>query len=68
MDLPVNFSTPESVEQSIEKVKQQAGDGEARALNNAMGYVLDYDLSLGSDKEKMYKKLNGSTPMKSSRR
>lgn len=62
MDLPVNFSTPEDIEKSIEKVKQEAGDGKARALKNAMAYVLYYDLSLGNDKEKMYKKLNGSTP------
>lgn len=62
MDLPVNFSTPEDIEKSIEKVKQEAGDGKARTLKNAMKYVLYYDLSLGNDKEKMYKKLNGSTP------
>jgi hypothetical protein len=27
-----------------------------------MGYILAYDLSLGRDQEKMYKKLNGRTP------
>ena len=62
MDLPVNFTTPEDVEKSIEKVRQEAGDAEARDLTNAMGYILAYDLSVGHDKEKMYKKLNGRTP------
>jgi len=62
MDMPVNFSTPEDVEKSIEAVRQQAGETAARDLNNALGYILAYDLSLARDKEKMYKKLNGRTP------
>lgn len=62
MDMPVNFSTPEDVEKSIEKVRQEAGETEALRLTNALGYILAYDLSLGRDKEKMYKKLDGRTP------
>jgi len=62
MDMPVNFSTPEDVEKSMEAVRQQAGEAAARDLTNAMGYILAYDLSLGRDQEKMYKKLNGRTP------
>lgn len=62
MDQPVDFSTPEAVEESIERVRQEAGEDEARHLQNALGYILAYDLSLGRDKEKMYKKLNGRTP------
>ena len=62
MDMPVNFSTPEDVDKSIEKVRQEAGEAEALRLKNALGYILAYDLSLGRNKEKMYKKLNGRTP------
>ena len=62
MDMPVNFSTPEDVEKSIEKVRQEAGEAEALKLTNALGYILAYDLSLGRDKQKMYKKLDGRTP------
>ncbi|MBT8074544.1 MAG: hypothetical protein HKP21_12650 [Xanthomonadales bacterium] len=62
MDQPVDFSTPEAVEESIDRVRQEAGEDEARHLKNALGYILAYDLSLGRDKEKMYKKLNGRTP------
>jgi len=62
MDKPVNFSTPEDVEKSIEAVRLGAGDLAARDLNNALKYILFYDLSLRQDKEKMYQKLNGSTP------
>ena len=62
MDLPVDFSTPEKVEESIEKVREQAGDDEARELSYALGYILAYDLSVGGKREKMYKKLDGRTP------
>ena len=62
MDTPVNFSTPEDVEKSMDLVREQAGEAQARQLSNALGYILAYDLSLGRDKEKMYKKLNGRTP------
>lgn len=62
MDKPVNFSTPEDVEKSIEAVRQQAGETQARDLKNALGYILAYDLSIGRNKEKMYQKLNGRTP------
>ena len=62
MDLPVDFSSPEKVEESIEKVREQAGDDAARNLSNALGYILAYDLSVGGNKEKMYKKFNGRTP------
>jgi len=62
MDKPVNFSTPEDVDKSIEAVRLEAGDKAARDLNNALKYILAYDLSLRRDKEKMYQKLNGRTP------
>lgn len=62
MDQPVNFSTPEDVENSLQKVRDQAGDTAYTNVNNAMKYVLYYDLSLKNNKEKMYKKLNGKTP------
>ncbi len=62
MDQPVNFSTPEDVEKSLQKVRDQAGDKAYKNLDNAMRYILYYDLGLKNNKEKMYKKLNGKTP------
>jgi hypothetical protein len=62
MDQPVNFSTPEDVEKSLQKVRDEAGDKAYKNLDNAMKYVLYYDLSLKNNKEEMYKKLNGKTP------
>ena len=62
MDTPVNFSTPEDVENVMDLVRTQAGEAQASRLSNALRYILNYDPSLGRDKEKMYKKLNGRTP------
>ena len=62
MDQPVDFSTPEKVEKSIQKVCDQESETACKNLKNAMQYILMYDLSVGNDKDKMYKKLDGTTP------
>lgn len=62
MDQPVDFSTPENVEISLQKVKDQEGEQIYKTLNSAMQYILFYDLSMRNDKEKLYKALDGSTP------
>ena len=62
MDQPVNFSTPDEVEKSLQKVREQEGDIAYSTLNNAMKYILYYDLSLGGKKENLYGKLDGKTP------
>jgi len=62
MDQPLDFSTPENAEKSLQKVKEQEGEKAYKTLNSAMQYVLLYDLSIGHNKEKLYKKLDGSTP------
>ena len=62
MDQPVDFSTPENVEKSLQKVKEQEGAKAYETLNGAMQYILFYDLRISSDKEKLHKALDGSTP------
>jgi hypothetical protein len=62
MDQPVDFTTPEKVQKSLQAVRAQAGDAAARDLKNALQYILTYDLSIGRDQAKLYKKLNGRTP------
>ena len=62
MDQPVNFSSQEEVNKSIEKVRQQAGDAEANELNKALGIILIQDMSLRQDKDRLFRKLNGKTP------
>ena len=62
MDQPVNFSSQDEVNESIEKVRQQVGDTEADDLNKALGVILTQDMSLRQDKDRLFRKLNGKTP------
>jgi len=62
MDQPVDFTSPESVEQTLQAIRQQAGEGKANSVNNALGYLLVYDLSVNRNKNKLYQKLDGKTP------
>ena len=62
LDDPVDFSTPEAVEKSLQKVLEQAGETEAEHVSNAMRYLLYYDLSVGGNEQALHKKLHGKTP------
>ncbi len=62
MDQPVDFSSPENIEKTMAAIRQQAGEKEAGSVDNAIGYLMVYDLSVKRDKEKLYAKLNGKTP------
>ena len=62
MNQPVNFSTPEDVEKTLQNIREKEGDIAYKQVKNAMQYVMYYDLSLRNDKEKLYKKLDGKTP------
>ena len=62
MNQPVNFSTPEDVEKTLQNIREKEGDKAYSQLKNAMQYIMVYDLSVGNNKEKMYKKLDGRTP------
>ena len=58
---PLVKGTPEDVEKSLQKVREQEGDKAHKTLQRAMQYILYYDLSLAGNKEKLYKKLDGKT-------
>jgi hypothetical protein len=62
MDQPMDFSTAENVEISLQKIREQGGDQAYKTLNSAMKYVKYYDLSISNNMEKLYKKLDGKTP------
>jgi hypothetical protein len=62
MNQPVNFSTPEDVEKTLQNIREKEGDKAYKQVKNAMQYIMYYDLSLKNDKEKLYKKLDGKTP------
>jgi len=62
MNQPVDFSSPESVSKALAEIKEQAGARTVRKIESAMGHMMAYDLGVGRDEAKMYKKLNGKTP------
>jgi hypothetical protein len=62
MNQPVNFSTPEDVEKTLQNIREKEGDKAYKQVKNAMQYIMYYDLSLRNNKEKLYKKLDGKTP------
>ena len=62
MNQPVNFSTPEDVEKTLQNIREKEGDKAYKQVKNAMQYIIYYDLSLRNDKEKLYMKLDGKTP------
>ncbi len=62
MDQPVDFSSPEAAEKTLQNIREQEGEAAYKNLNSAMAYLLYYDLGLGNDKAKLHKKLDGQTP------
>jgi hypothetical protein len=62
MNQPVDFSTPEKAEETLQNIREQEGEKAYKMLKSAMDYVAFYDLSVGNDRNKLYKKLNGRTP------
>jgi len=62
LDQPVDFSTPEAAEKTLQNIREQEGEAAYENLKVAMDYILFYDMSVRNDTAKLYKKLNGQTP------
>lgn len=62
MNEPVNFSTPAAVKESLQHIQQQAGEAKAGKLEDALAYLLYYDMSVSHNEQQLHKKLNGKTP------
>lgn len=62
MGQPVDFSSAENVASSLQTIQQEAGAEAANRVESAINYMLVYDLSVGRNKQKLYKKLDGKTP------
>ena len=62
MDKPVDFSTPEQVEATLQNIREKEGESAYKNVVNTMQYLMVYDLSIGQDEDKLHKKLNGLTP------
>ena len=62
MDQPVDFSSPEKVEETLQSIREQDGDSAYNRVKTAMDFLLFYDVGLARNKEKLYAKLDGKTP------
>lgn len=62
MNQPVDFSSPEAVETTLNNIREHEGEAAYRRVMGAVDYLLFYDLSVKNNKEKLYKKLDGQTP------
>lgn len=61
MDIPVDGSSLEAFNKSLEKIRENATDSQYTTLKNAIQYLLLYDLGIRSDRTKLAAKLDGMT-------
>jgi len=62
MAQPLDGSSVEAFEKGVQMVHEEATPDEATRLDNAIQYLLVYDLAAKRDKAKLYARLNGKTP------
>ena len=61
MDVPLDGSSLEAFEQSLERVKAHTSEAHYTTLKNAIDYLLVYDLAAQRDKAKLAASLDGLT-------
>ena len=61
MQIPVDGTSLETFEASLAEIKNQATAEEYQTLENAIQYLMVYDLSIKRDKAKLAATLNGQT-------
>lgn len=61
LQVPMDGSSVEAFEASLEEVQPQMTEAEFITLNNALDYLLVYDLSARRDRAKLYANLDGLT-------
>jgi hypothetical protein len=62
MNKPVDFSTPESAEKTLQNIREHDGEKAYNHVTNAMQFIMVYDLNVRKKKELLYQKLDGLTP------
>ena len=62
MNQPVDFSSAEAAEETLQNIREKEGDKSYQHVTNAMQFIMVYDLSIRKNKELLYKKLDGMTP------
>jgi hypothetical protein len=61
MEIPLDGSSLEAFDASMARVKRHSTEASYTTLNNAIEYLLVYDLEVRRDKEKLVAKLDGLT-------
>ena len=61
MHIPVDGTSLESFEQSLETIKAKATEAEYESLTGAIGYLMVYDIGARRDRAKLAQRLNGLT-------
>lgn len=61
LDIPLDGSSLESFEQSMEKVRKTSSASDYKTLQNAIDYLLLYDLGAKGDMAKLAARLDGKT-------
>ncbi len=62
MSLPFDGSSTEAFEESLSTIQSEVTDAEFTTLQNALDYLLVYDLGARRDKDLLYQRLDGKTP------
>jgi len=62
MSIPFDGSSTEAFNASLDKIKAETTDAEFTTVQNALDYLLVYDLGSRGDPEALYERLDGTTP------
>lgn len=63
MYLPFDGSSVKAFDKSLEEIQAETTEAEFTTLQNALDYLLVYDLAARRDREVLYERLNGKTPV-----
>ena len=61
LDIPLDGSSLEAFDKSLEKVKKTSPESDYKTLENALDYLLLYDLGAQGDRAKLASRLDGMT-------
>ena len=63
MEQAMDGSSVEAFELSMARVETEASAADYRKLKNSLEFLLTYDLSVKQNRQKLYAKLDGRTPL-----
>lgn len=62
MQIPVDGASIEAFEESLEQIRAETTPAEFTSVQNALDYLLVYDLGARRNRELLYQRLDGKTP------